>query len=150
MQYEEFKTKHQEKMFIFVMLMISLSAAAIIFFLISLVFDSVLKGIVKDYEWLFVLLFVFVGYLMNRLIEIEKQFLKEDDFSVLELLFYPAALLLVSTVLFIVPSWKGGYIIWVIVPLFGVIFIENFFLAPFREDWRKTKEYMSKQKENSC
>lgn len=150
MQFEEFQKKYQEKMFVFVMLIIFLSSGAIIFFLISLTFDSVLKEIVKDYEWLFVLLFAFVGYLMNRLIEIEKQFLKEDNFSMLELLFYPAVLLLISTVLFIVPSWKGGYIIWVIVPLFGVIFIENFFLAPLREDWKMTKKYMLKQKEKTC
>lgn len=148
MPYEEFKKKYQEKMFIFVMLIISLSAAAVILFLISLVFDSVLKEMVKEYEWLFVLLFAFVGFLMNRLIEIEKQFLKEDSFSMIELLFYPAALLLVSTVLFIVPSWKWWYIIGVVAPSLFSFFMEIFFFGPLREDWKKTQEYTVNQEKN--
>lgn len=147
---EDFKNKYQEKLFILVVLIISLSALAIMLFLMSLVYDEVLRELVKDYEWLFVLLFAFVGYLMNRLIEMEKKFFEDNNVSLIELFFYPSALLLVTTVLLIIPSFPWGYIIWIIVPLLSVISIERFFLSPFREDLRKTKEYMLKQKEKSC
>lgn len=147
---EDFKNKYQEKLFILVVSIISLSALAIMLFLMSLVSDEVLRELVKDYEWLFVLLFAFLGYLMNRLIEMEKKFFEDNNVSLIELFFYPSALLLVTTVLLIVPSFPWGYIIWIIVPLLSVISIERFFLSPFREDLRKTKEYMLKQKENSC
>lgn len=47
---EDFKNKYQEKLFILVVSIISLSALAIMLFLMSLVSDEVLRELVKDYE----------------------------------------------------------------------------------------------------
>jgi len=92
MPFEEFKKKYEQKMFLLVALIIFLSASAVIIFFICLVHDEKLKEIVKDYQTLFAILFGFIGYLMNRLIQMEKNFLKDTNISIIEYIgidYYP-------------------------------------------------------------
>ena len=145
MPFEEFKKKYERKMFLFVGFVVSLSASAVIIFLICLVHNEELKGIVKDYQSLFVILFGFMGYLMNRLIAMDKNFLKDANISILEYIFYPSSLLLVSAVLIIIPAFPWAYIIGVIVPPLTIFCLETFFLAPLREERKKTKEYLERK-----
>ena len=145
MPFEEFKKKYEQKMFLLVALIIFLSASAVIIFFICLVHDEKLKEIVKDYQTLFAILFGFIGYLMNRLIQMEKNFLKDTNISIIEYIFYPSSLLLVSAVLIIIPAFPWAYIIGVIVPPLTIFCLETFFLAPLREDRKKTKEYLERK-----
>ena len=145
MPFEEFKKKYEQKMFLLVALIIFLSASAVIIFFICLVHDEKSKEIVKDYQTLFAILFGFIGYLMNRLIQMEKNFLKDTNISIIEYIFYPAALLSVSAVLLSTSAFPWAYIIGIVLTPFIILGIETFFLAPLREDRKKTKEYLERK-----